>query len=282
MMENGTGRPWARAWIDALSDYADPARWRRGVQYYENDFVLRVTMVPGRIVGKVQGSREQDYDVVIVIPMVKDAPLLRVIHFLLGDEDAMTEVLEHVPQLIPDVSRLEFMCTCPDWGEPCKHAVAVWLEAANEIVNAPGRLLRLRGLSNDGPVAERRPETKGTHQRTSGRLGKVIELPTRSDHGGNVPVRGAGRRGQVISFPQDRASDTGEPTDAEHVDAKAFWEGDAAAFEQLLHSGERDDDPGPPEWVFTPPVTWSSRGPSYTQLMERIYDNIARGKPTQE
>ena len=114
--------------------------------------VVRIFVVPGRIVGKVEGSRVRPYDVQISAPLLRDQPLLRMLHFLLDVPEAMQEVLDHVPQLIPNPHDVEFVCSCPDWGDPCKHGVALWLAAAERFAREPEHLLRFRGIGTDGPA----------------------------------------------------------------------------------------------------------------------------------
>jgi hypothetical protein len=44
---------------------------------------------------------------------------------------------------------LRIECSCPDWDEPCKHAVAVLLELAERVGDDPGLLLTWRAGSPD-------------------------------------------------------------------------------------------------------------------------------------
>lgn len=237
-MEQERGSIWAEAWREALRGYADPVRWRRGVHYYDADMVVRIFVVPGRIVGKVEGSRVRPYDVQISAPLLRDQPLLRMLHFLLDVPEAMQEVLDHVPQLIPNPHDVEFVCSCPDWGDPCKHGVALWLAAAERFAREPEHLLRFRGIGTDGPAL-----------RTTG-------------SGPHDVARGGG------------TGEAAEAASAERtVSAQRFWHGDPEALNRLLAEGE-DTGHGPPSWVFSPPAPWPDRGIPFATIMERIYAGL--------
>lgn len=230
------GAVWANAWREALRNFADPARWRRGTGYFQNAMVVRLFIVPGRLVGKVEGSRARPYDVQISVPMMKNLPLLRMLHFLLDNPETMHEVLEHVPQLIPDPRHTEFLCSCSDWSEACKHVVALWLEAAERFAEAPEQLLRFRGILNEGPTLRL--------------VGSELAAAARQRSGDDQP-----------EVPHT-------------VDAQRFWEGDPEALDRLL-SDNGDEPIGPPAWVFSPPAPWPERGMSFSRLMERIYANFS-------
>jgi hypothetical protein len=55
--------------------------------------------------------------------------------------------------LVPSAGDVSFSCTCPDWGEPCKHGVALLVAFAGEVDADGSVLLRWRGLdAGDGPA----------------------------------------------------------------------------------------------------------------------------------
>jgi hypothetical protein len=55
--------------------------------------------------------------------------------------------------LVPSPGDVSFSCTCPDWGEPCKHGVALLVAFAGEVDADGAALLRWRGLDGgDGSV----------------------------------------------------------------------------------------------------------------------------------
>jgi uncharacterized Zn finger protein len=50
----------------------------------------------------------------------------------------------HVARLIPRGDDLLASCTCPDWDDPCKHAVAALLALAAELASRPELLVSWR------------------------------------------------------------------------------------------------------------------------------------------
>jgi uncharacterized Zn finger protein len=51
--------------------------------------------------------------------------------------------------LVPDRDEISFVCTCPDWDDPCKHAVAVMIAFADFVGDEPSALVRWRGKTQD-------------------------------------------------------------------------------------------------------------------------------------
>ena len=47
-------------------------------------------------------------------------------------------------------SQLRFDCTCPDWGNPCKHGVALALALGEELDEDPGLATRFWGTAGSG------------------------------------------------------------------------------------------------------------------------------------
>ena len=52
---------------------------------------------------------------------------------------------------MPERSEIGFDCTCPDWDDPCKHAVAVMITFSEEIALDPSLLVRWRGGQPNEP-----------------------------------------------------------------------------------------------------------------------------------
>ncbi len=79
----------------------------------------------------------------------------------------------HVARLIPRGEELLCSCTCPDWDDPCKHAVAALLALAAELGPRPELLVVWRCDDVDG-----RPRTKvGSRARTDRHLRLVPPAP---------------------------------------------------------------------------------------------------------
>jgi len=67
-----------------------------------------------------------------------------------GEPELPTELGEPQHGLFPRfVDELDFECTCPDWGWPCKHAAALVHVLVEDVDARPQTLLALRGVDVD-------------------------------------------------------------------------------------------------------------------------------------
>lgn len=123
----------------AVAGMADPARFRRGKTYVTERAVTRLEVSPGRLVANVTGSREVPYQVIIAVHTI-ERPVL-------GSPEAFRQ---QVNRLTPEADDLMVSCTCPDWDDPCKHAIAALLSFANELVVRPELLLEWRCAPTGG------------------------------------------------------------------------------------------------------------------------------------
>lgn len=108
-----------------IAGLSDPQRLSRGRTYARQGAVVDVHLEAGRLTGAVQGSRARPYEVTIRV----------------DDADAF----DTLAALVPSRDEIDFSCTCPDWDDPCKHAVAVMVTFAEQIGQDPSLLGRWRG-----------------------------------------------------------------------------------------------------------------------------------------
>jgi hypothetical protein len=110
MSRHGDATPGAplRNLIGARSD---PMRLLRGAELAERDVVSSVRITAGELQGSVAGSRSESYAVNISTPVTGKLPGVG--------------------------SPIRWRCSCPDWGDPCKHAVAVLLHVAQRFDDDP-------------------------------------------------------------------------------------------------------------------------------------------------
>ena len=113
----------------------DPNRLSRGRTYARQGAVDDLEVHDGVITGSVQGSRARPYEVTV---RVKPA-----------------EAFESLRALVPEPPDVSFLCSCPDWDDPCKHAVAVMMAFAELVADDPDLLRVWRGkpASGSGPRA---------------------------------------------------------------------------------------------------------------------------------
>lgn len=116
-----------------VGERTDSTRFLRGAELMERSMVTTLTVTAGRAAGSVQGSRREAYDVELILKTRGTLPT--------------------------SGADLRFSCSCPDWGDPCKHAVAVTLELAERLDDDPAMLTRFLGLSATAPSSRPKPVT---------------------------------------------------------------------------------------------------------------------------
>ena len=114
------------ALINALvAGMSDPNRFSRGRTYARQGAVDDLDVNVGVVTGSVQGSRAQPYEVT-----VRADP---------------ADAFDSMIALVPDRDEVSFLCSCPDWDDPCKHAVAVMIAFAEFVAEEPEALRVWRG-----------------------------------------------------------------------------------------------------------------------------------------
>lgn len=149
----GTGSGWSERIVGRLGSILDEERLRRGRQVARSGYVLSLRVGRGVVRGEVQGSqpdpfeptftvRELDrYDRAELVEQVRAAP------GVLASLAAGVVPPELADRLLPaDSADIDFDCTCPDFGWPCKHAAALALLTAQEVEDRPMQMLKLRGV----------------------------------------------------------------------------------------------------------------------------------------
>jgi uncharacterized Zn finger protein len=101
------------------------------------------------------------------VPAFRDADWRRIIPVLAGQaaftaallagqlsQDIDETLQELGVSLFPTSRQLKTECSCPDWGNPCKHAAAVCFLLAERFDTDPFALLALRGMDRQQLLAE--------------------------------------------------------------------------------------------------------------------------------
>ncbi len=153
--------PWGGYFLDAMETLADEGRLARGRSYAGNGAVSELKVSGGEVKAKVKGNYAPFYKVTIrfkplpsasakAVQSLFDADPLLQARVTTGDlPDGLLEKLEKQGvSLVPrNWSEIERTCSCPDYGDPCKHQAAVYYLLAQEIDRDPLVLFRLRGVS---------------------------------------------------------------------------------------------------------------------------------------
>ena len=130
--------------------------------------MLSLDVGPGRVRSSVQGSRATPYATGLrfhtwdaetqrdLADAVAGSP--SVLAAVLGGrmpEDFEQLTLGAGLALFPEsLADARFDCTCPDWGDPCKHAAAVVYLLAEWLDTEPFGVLTLRGVERDALLAQ--------------------------------------------------------------------------------------------------------------------------------
>jgi len=150
---------WGRRWIEVLESFDIGERLARGRTYARKGQVLDLTVAPGTVTAKVQGSRPAPYRVTITMAPISDAKWAAIAARLSEDAwSAARLIAGEVPDTLEDSFRtagaplfpqrlgdLEADCSCPDWSNPCKHVAAVYYLLAERFDRDPLLLFRQRG-----------------------------------------------------------------------------------------------------------------------------------------
>ncbi|WP_067494540.1 SWIM zinc finger family protein [Actinoplanes sp. TFC3] len=155
---------WSRRFVDLLENICQPGRLGRGRSYARKGQVIDFELTPGRVFGRVQGSRPAPYEITITIPAYDEAQWTQILTVLGAQALYRAALLAgDMPHEIVDVfaglglplfpSNLDMRCTCPDWGVPCKHASAVLYVLAEAFDNDPFLVLAWRGRDRDGVLS---------------------------------------------------------------------------------------------------------------------------------
>jgi hypothetical protein len=124
------------------AEMADPDRFRRGRALARQQAVAEVTVARGVAHAQVQGSRADPYAVSVRVRPVRRAAVA-------------AASAGRLNALVPRPEDLTIACSCPDWGDPCKHGVAALVALGEHLAGVPEELARWRGSegADDAEVA---------------------------------------------------------------------------------------------------------------------------------
>ncbi|MFI0357042.1 SWIM zinc finger family protein [Actinomadura sp. 9N407] len=164
---------WSRRFIDVVESFADSGRLQRGRSYARKGQVIDLRVGPYEVTARVQGSVAEPYEVAVGIDAISEAGWRRAEEELASRAVFQARLLagEMPPEiewvfaelgiaLFPgSADDLHIMCSCPDWGEVCKHAAAVLYLLAEEFDEDPFLILAWNGRTKEQLLAalRRRP-----------------------------------------------------------------------------------------------------------------------------
>ncbi|MCL2273244.1 MAG: SNF2-related protein, partial [Treponema sp.] len=154
--------PWGSWFIDVLDSYRMGERLERGRRYANAGRVLSLEFTEGKAAAKVEGNYKPFYKVTISFPPLaesekvyklieNDPPLMAQISAGSLPETFLEKLKNDGINLIPRRwTEMKRTCSCPDYGDPCKHMAALYYIIAREIDANPHVLFRLRGMDLAG------------------------------------------------------------------------------------------------------------------------------------
>ncbi|WP_072688228.1 SWIM zinc finger family protein [Rhodococcus marinonascens] len=147
---------WGRELVDIIEFVADTGRMSRGRTYARGGQVISLEISSGMVTGEVQGSQIQPFVATMSIDRLDPAEIEELVALVRRQPGSLAmlaggEVPEILgPLLLPArASALNYDCTCPDDGWPCKHAAAIAYLTTERIDENPLEILTLRGVDLD-------------------------------------------------------------------------------------------------------------------------------------
>ena len=154
---------WGKQWVQALEHLGLDGRLQRGKRYARNGSVKRLEISHGTIYAEVQGSYPRPYKTSIHLKQLTDDEWQQALDALSqqaiyaakllagempGDIEALFQGIGL--SLFPQSQRhIDFDCSCPDWGNPCKHGAAVYYLIAEQLDVDPFMLFHIRGRKRE-------------------------------------------------------------------------------------------------------------------------------------
>jgi uncharacterized Zn finger protein len=160
---------WGQRWIAALEQVleGDAGRLARGKTYARAGRAHDLEVRAGTVTARVTGTRSAPYEVTIRLAQLPDELWQRAIARMGDEAQFAAELLGgQMPARIDEVfvalgaslfprsrADLETSCSCPDWGDPCKHVAATHY-LLGEAFDADAFLLfELRGRTRSSVLA---------------------------------------------------------------------------------------------------------------------------------
>ncbi len=156
---------WGQRWLDALQATlgADSGRLARGKTYARAGRTHDLEIKQGKVSARVTGSRAEPYKITIQLQTLPPDTWRSVIAGMAAKAQFAAELLAgQMPKELDEVFRaagsslfpveradLVTSCSCPDWGDPCKHVAATHYVLGEALDRDPFLLFELRGRSKE-------------------------------------------------------------------------------------------------------------------------------------
>jgi len=169
---------WGQRWIEALEAVlgGDASRLARGRTYARAGRAHDLAVEAGVVTAQVTGTRATPYAIRIELVQLDDAAWQRAIACMVVEARFSAELLAgRMPKEIDEAFRaadaslfprrradLVTSCSCPDWGNPCKHVAATHYVLGEALDRDPFLLFELRGRTKQQVLRALRSARGGT------------------------------------------------------------------------------------------------------------------------
>jgi uncharacterized Zn finger protein len=154
---------WVQGWLDLLNSYRFKKRLERARDYARQGNVLSLEFQGPKVIAKVRGREQPEYDVTLGLDPFSDEQWDYVIETLSQQAIFSAKLLAgEMPHNIQDVftanglslfpfslSEVRSRCSCPDKANPCKHIGAVYYILGDRFEEDPFVLFQLRGRTKE-------------------------------------------------------------------------------------------------------------------------------------
>lgn len=160
---------WGQRWLGALREVlrGQPGRLERGKTYARAGRTHDLRVESGKITALVTGSRRTPYEVRMELSPIESSVWDAAIAAMAKKAQFSAELLAgQMPVEIDEVflplgaslfprerAELKTECSCPDWGDPCKHVAATHYVLGEALDRDPFLLFELRGRAKDAVLA---------------------------------------------------------------------------------------------------------------------------------
>ncbi len=150
---------WGRSLLTAIDRSIEGARLSRSRSPVRAGRVVGVRIAPGLVIGEVQGSQNEPFTTTVTFRPLEPDARGELADRVAGAAGVLAAIVSgRVPAelgelLLPTGSGdVDFGCTCPDQGGPCRHAAALVAVTAERLDADPTLLLTLRGVDLDSLI----------------------------------------------------------------------------------------------------------------------------------
>jgi len=268
---------WGQEFIQALDNISDDGRLSRGRAYVNNGKITSFGIKDGIVLARVRGSinayfgvyKEPLYITTIEFQPISAAKWAAAIALIASRASLISRLLlNEIPSNIEDSfttlglhllphgeKDFNAQCSCPDYGNPCKHIAGVYYRVAAELDRDPFLLFELRGLSREDLYKELAKSP----------LGKALSAELQLSQGSLKPAESYYTRPiTVAAQPVERLQD--------------FWQG-TKRLPQTMEPLTKPLVAGIPvkkQGDF--PAFWQ-RNNSFIEVMEELYEQVRTKSP---